>query len=83
MTHDSTEGIRRVMVAEINAVEGSREALEASYGQVWDTQQLGEDYVVHGFLAPFVQVTRKKDGVMGTMMFQHMPRFYFSFAEGK
>ena len=34
--NDPTESIRREMVKEINAVEGSREYLEAKYGKVWD-----------------------------------------------
>ena len=37
---DPTESIRREMVAEINAEPGSRAALEAKHGQVWDTDQL-------------------------------------------
>ena len=66
---DPTEGIRRVMVAEINAVEGSREALEVEHGQVWDTDELQRDFSVTGFLAPFVGVTRKSDGKRGTLLF--------------
>lgn len=76
---DPTEGIRREMVAEINAQPGSREALEAEHGQVWDTEQLREHYDVTGFGAPFVAVRRKADGVTGSLMFQHSPRYYFSF----
>lgn len=75
---DPTEDIRRAMVDEINAEPGSREALEAEYGQVWDTTQLQEEFSVLGFLAPFVSVQRR-DGVRGTLMFQHSPRFYFRF----
>ena len=56
---DPTESIRREMLAEINAQPGSREALEAEHGQVWDTQQLGEDFEVIGFAAPLVVVKRK------------------------
>jgi hypothetical protein len=74
---DPTEAIRRELVAAINA--GSREALEAEYGQVWDTAQLGEDFNVTGFAAPFVVVTRKSDNAKGSLCFQHHPRFYFSF----
>jgi hypothetical protein len=76
---DSTEGIRRLMVAKINTVPGSREDLEARYGEVWDTAALQKNFVVEGFRAPFVIVTRKTDGVTGSLMFQHSPRFYFSF----
>jgi hypothetical protein len=77
---DPTEAIRREMVATINAVPGSREALEAEHGQVWDTKQLGEDYEVLGFAAPLVVVRRKSDGVRGSLYFQHSPRLYFGFA---
>jgi len=71
------------MVEEINAAPGSREALEASHGQVWDTDELRADFKVDGFMAPMVVVTRTADGVRGTMMFQHRPRFYFGFQEDR
>jgi hypothetical protein len=76
---DPTESIRRQMVADINAAPGSRERLEADYGKVWDTDQLREEFEVVGFLAPLVVVRRKSDGVRGSLMFQHNPRFYFRF----
>jgi len=69
------------MVDAINAEPGSREALEAQYGQVWDTGELQRDFSVEGFGAPMVVVTRKADGVRGSLMFQHRPRFYFEFHE--
>ena len=50
--NDETEAIRRQQLAEINAQPGSREALEAEHGQVWDTQELGQDFKVEGFMAP-------------------------------
>ena len=77
---DPTEAIRRERLAEINAEPGSREALKAAYGQVWDTQQLSEDFDVIGFMAPLVVVRRKADGIKGSLEFQHQPRFYFSFS---
>src|SRR5690242_17761014 len=70
---DSTEAYRRQRVAEINAEPGSRMALELQYGQVWDTADLARDFVVTGFLAPFVVVRRKSDGVRGSLEFQHSP----------
>jgi len=76
---DETETVRRQQLVEINAQPGSREALEAEHGQVWDTQELGRDFRVEGFLAPFVIVRRKSDGQRGSLMFQHDPRLYFSF----
>jgi hypothetical protein len=77
---DPTEAARRERLAEINAEPGSREALEAEHGQVWDTEQLRQDFEVIGFLAPLVVVRRKADSVKGSLEFQHTPRFYFNFA---
>jgi hypothetical protein len=77
--NDPTEAARRERLAEINAEPGSREALEAQHGQVWDGEQLRQDFEVIGFLAPLVVVRRKTDGVKGSLEFQHMPRFYFNF----
>ena len=76
---DPTEDIRKQMLAEINAVPGSREYLEAKHGQVWDTQQLSDDFIVIGFSAPLVVVKCKCDGQKGSLMFQASPRFYFGF----
>jgi hypothetical protein len=76
---DPTEQIRRNRIVEINATPGSRAALEARYGQVWDTEQLSQDFVVIGFLAPFVVAKRQSDGRKGSLEFQHQPRFYFNF----
>jgi hypothetical protein len=78
---DPTEAIRRKRVGEINAIAGSREALEQQYGQVWSTDELTGDFEVIGFLAPFVVVRRRSDGVKGSLEFQHSPRFYFNFAK--
>jgi hypothetical protein len=66
------------MVAEINAAPGSREALEARYGQVWDTSELTRDFTVLSFAAPFVVVTRKSDSAQGSMMFQATPPVFTS-----
>lgn len=76
---DPTEAIRRQQVAEINAAPGSREYLEAKYGEVWDTSQLQAEFTVVGFMAPYV-VVRKANGVKGTVKFQHDPRLYYSFS---
>ena len=80
---DPTEAARRERLAEINAEPGSREALEAEHGQVWDTEQLRQDFEVIGFLAPLVVVRRKADGVKGSLEFQHVPRLYFNFEPHK
>jgi hypothetical protein len=76
---DQTEEIRRELVQTINFEPGSREALEAEHGQVWDTDQLCSNFEVKGFMAPFVVVRRKSDGMLGSLMFQHSPRYYFGF----
>ena len=55
------------------------EQLIEKYSEVWDTSELQRDFTVHSFLAPSVSVTRKTDGVKGTMWFQHSPRFYYDF----
>jgi hypothetical protein len=81
--NDPTEAARLERLAEINAEPGSREALEAQHGQVWDTQQLRQDFEVIGFLAPLVVVRRRADGVRGSLEFQHSPRFYFRFEPHK
>ena len=80
---DPTEAVRRERIAEINAEPGSREALEAQYGQVWTTNELADAFKVIGFLAPLVVVMRKSDGVEGSLEFQHSPRLYFNFVPDK
>ena len=76
--NDSAEDIRRARLVEINTPPGSREALQAKYGSVWDTSELARDFEVLGFLAPFVVVRRKTDGVKGALEFQHSPRLCFN-----
>jgi hypothetical protein len=73
------EQARRARLAEINASPQGRQALEAAHGQVWDAQGLARDFLVLGFLAPFFVVRRLADGVLGSLEFQHEPRFYFNF----
>ena len=77
--HDPTESTRRQMVKEINANPGSREALEAKHGNVWDTGELQRDFEVLAFMAPFVIVREKMTGAKGSLEFQADPRFYFNF----
>lgn len=77
--HDPTEAARRKRFAEINSEPKDRAALEAIYGRVWDTTELAE-FVIIGFMAPFIVVIRKSDGVKGSLEFQHgPPRLYFNF----
>jgi hypothetical protein len=44
---------------------------------------LSDDFEVIGFMAPVVVVRRNSDGQKGSLMFQHNPRFYFSFEPHK
>lgn len=76
---DALEQARAERLAEINAAPGSRQALEAVNGQVWDTTELSAEFEVLGFLAPYVAVRRKSDRQKGSLEFQHNPRFYFNF----
>lgn len=79
--NDPTEAIRKEQLNEINAEPGSREALEAQHGQVWDTNELQKDFDVLGFMAPLIAVVRKSDNIKGSLYFQASPRFYFNFQE--
>jgi len=81
--NDPTEQLRRERQAEITAEAGSREFLEARYGQVWSTAELTEDFAVIGFAAPLVVVRRKADGQKESLEFQAHPRFYFNFVEDR
>lgn len=79
MTLDPLEQECRSRSIEINSNPSDRPALEAQHGQVWTTSELTEDFEVLGFLAPFVVVRRRADGVLGSVEFQHNPRFFFNF----
>jgi hypothetical protein len=81
--NDPTEGVRRIMTDVINSEQAQRQELEQKYGTVWNTEELTRDFEVFGFLAPYVAVKRKSDGKKGSLLFQHAPRFYFSFTENK
>jgi hypothetical protein len=78
VTPDPTEQARRERMVELNPGTPDRAALEAKYGQVWDTEELSRDFEVLGFQAPFVVVRRKEDMTVGSLEFQHHPRFYFN-----
>lgn len=78
---DPTETIRRERLVEINIVPGSREDLEAKYGQVWSTDEMTEEFQAIGFMAPIIVVRRRSDGAKGSLEFQHSPRFYFNWQQ--
>jgi hypothetical protein len=57
----------------------NREELEKAYGKVWTTTELQQDFIVEGFSMGICVVKTKKEGVWGSLDFQHSPRFYHSF----
>lgn len=77
MQTDSTEAMRRDLQNIINAKRAERKDLERKYGKVWNTEELRNEFSVMGFAAPFVVVRRKSDGAVGSLSFQHSPRYYF------
>ena len=80
-THDRTEDTRRALLQTINRQATDRATLEAKYGQVWTTAELAKEFEVLGFAAPLVVVRRRSDGKLGSLFFQHHPRYYFAFKE--
>lgn len=54
-----------------------QEAAPAAERTEWDTAQLREDFEVVAYLAPYVEVRRRADGVLGTLRFDHAPRRYY------
>jgi hypothetical protein len=78
--NDATETLRRERVRELNSQpETTRESLEARHGQVWTTDEMAQEFSVTGFMAPYVVVSRKTDGQVGSLEFAHSPRFYFNY----
>ena len=75
------DDLRKYIATVINGDGAANDRAEAEkrYGVVWDTTELQRDFTVHSFQAPFVVVTRKADGAVGCLTFQHMPRWYFDF----
>ena len=78
---DPTAEARRRLLVQINSQAAERPGLERRYGRVWDTAELAQDFEVLGFAAPFVVVRRKADQKLGSLLFQHHPRFFFAFRE--
>lgn len=56
-----------------------RKDLESEHGEVLSTAEAVEKYEFISFCAPFVEVRHRTDGCLGTLEFQHSPRFYFKF----
>lgn len=79
---DETESFRRARVSELAAQQtDNRAELEARYGRVWNTEELRQEWEVQGFMAPYVIVKSKASGAIGSLEFQHSPRYYFNWQE--
>jgi hypothetical protein len=79
--NDLTEDIRCALVVLINSLAAERAELEDRYGRVWTPAELALEFELIGFAAPFAVVRRKTDHQLGSVLFQHWPRYYFSFLE--
>ncbi len=79
LSPEEVEMVRRQRAIELNRNPGSASQLEARYGRVWNPDELARDFEVIGFAAPYVVVRRRSDGALGSLEFQHHPRFYFNF----
>jgi len=77
------EWLRRERLAQLNTGQTDRQKLAAEHGQLWDVPELGRDFEVEGFMAPFVVARRRADGKVGSLEFRHHPRFYFNWQEDK
>ncbi len=82
-TDELVEELRRQLTLKINSCAAERGALEQRHGKVWSPSELEEEFTVDGFAAPFAVVRRKRDGVVGSLEFQHDPRYYFNFKEDR
>ncbi len=67
------------MVQDINSTK--IEVLKAEHGRLWTAGEMSKEFEAIGFSAPFIVVRRRSDGVKGTLMFCHSPRYYFSWQE--
>jgi hypothetical protein len=74
--HDPTENIRRIQQVVSNSLTDAEIPEET-----WDTDALQRDFVVLGFMAPYVVVRRKSDDKKGSLQFRHHPRVYFGWKE--
>lgn len=57
----------------------ARSVLRRMHKYVWDEDELREAFEVGDLDPPFATVTRKSDGVRGTVAFIDKPRLYFAF----
>lgn len=77
----AVEALRKTTAQIINSNPKSREELESLFIKVYDTTEMIESFSPISFAAPFIYVVEKATGKKGTLIFQHNPRFYYSFEE--
>lgn len=54
----------------------------STWGRIWTTDEATNEFTFEGFGGGLVAVTRKADGVRGSLNFTaDYPRFYFDFME--
>ena len=58
-----------------------RDLVHAGFKDIMTAEEATEKYEFEGFGGGIVVVTRKSDGVRGSLNFTHIPRFYFDFLE--
>lgn len=75
---DPTEDVRAALVPEMPAELAAR---VAAGERVWTTQEMTAEFETVGFMAPFVVVRRRADGVQGSLLFSGSPRFYFAWRQ--
>jgi hypothetical protein len=73
------ENMRRSRLVEINLARADRAMLQSRHGQVWNVEEIIREFEPLEFSAPYVVVRRRSDGALGSLEFQHEPRFYFNF----
>jgi hypothetical protein len=75
---DPTADQRAALVPEMPAELAAR---VAAGERVWTTAEMTKEFEVLGFAYGFAVVRRRSDGVVGSLMFTHSPRFYFGWKE--
>jgi len=81
VAHETGQPCRVVMGATDAKYPCGCEEKRPAPRQEWTTQEMTAEFETIGFLAPFVVVRRRSDGVKGTLEFTHMPRVYFGWQE--
>lgn len=65
--------------AEIQAYKAVLTASNPDIGPLWSTDEAQDIFKFEGFCYGIAVVTRKEDGVRGSLNFTHQPRVYFGF----